>query len=283
VAVFGLNAQEPPASPVVITSYHPIRDAIEMFETRYERLVSFEDPIRAWHGEMQSLPTKDGKEFFAPSRHSFTLPAGLMSPDAPALTAQDLTKVLEAYQEQNPIRPRYRVMESKLGFHIIPTEARDESGTLGPAENPLDALITVPKASRTASEHLQALCAAVSAKTGIPIEVWNLPIDAYYAANGYILPKFLTPEHRPYMVFDWGASGVVARDALIDLLSGSASTLSWQLSCNPDLRHEGKSCLFGTHPLQVGLSKRVVAFDRCTNCRPAPVKEGRPAGMPPIR
>jgi hypothetical protein len=255
--------------PIVVTGAWPLGDFARRLEGQYAKPVTFETPLLLWRGHMRShglLP--NGTEALTFVTHSFVLPENAGIFDAPALSVDLLSKVVKAYHQSNPGFPRYRVSQSQMGFHIIPTEARDESGALGPVQSVLDATVEVPVEKRTASEHAQALLDAVTRATGIATVVEN-PIDSLYAANGYLVRG--DPAERSYMLFEWGASGMSAREALIDLLKNSATTTSWTLACIPDFQHGNRQhCMIGFHALAV--NGRVVFYDRCTKCRAVPTQ-----------
>lgn len=66
-----------------------------------------------------------------------------------------------------------------------------------------------------------------------------------------------------------GTSATVARDAIIDLLSLSATTFSWRFGCFP----RGNSCILSLVELQVlvpnpdgSRTNRMVLYDRCGAC-----------------
>jgi hypothetical protein len=103
-------------------------------------------------------------------------------------------------------------------------------GKLVPATTPLGARIDVPVEKRTASEHLKALCDAVSSATGATVRPNGGRFDHAFAANGYLLPRMSTGAERPYMLFEWGANGTTAREALIDLLGRSATRMTWRIN-----------------------------------------------------
>jgi hypothetical protein len=97
-------------------------------------------------------------------------------------------------------------------------------------------------------------------------------LDSFYVANGYMIREPVTAAERPYMLFEWGASQMSAREALIDLLKNSATTMSWTLACKPDFFHGNQQqCMIGFHPLTV--NGRPIWFDRCTKCRMAPTQK----------
>lgn len=138
----------------------------------------------------------------------------------------------------------------------------------------LDTVITVPRAEpRLVAEHIQAICGAVKAATGVRLANSYLYIDQAYAHNGLVpdrntLFSQSQEARRPYS-FSWGASAVPARDALISLLQGSATTIVWDMLCDPF------GCALNLTPLTVtvtgpdGRSRpQLLRDDRCTNCRP---------------
>jgi hypothetical protein len=158
-----------------------------------------------------------------------------------------------------------------MGLHIVPAAAYDEEGVLRPAKNLLDTPIGVPVEKRTATEHAEATLQEVSRSTGIHFRgVYDF--DGRYAANNYIInASFPTAHDRPYWLFAWGASQVTAREAPIDLLSGSATTLTWGLACYADFTRGGQqTCDFQVVPMVAGDNRADVNLDRCTKCRPIP-------------
>ena len=80
------------------------------------------------------------------------------------------------------------------------------------------------------------------------------------------------------MVFEWGVDKMPARAALVDLMSGSRTTMSWRLHCGA--YWNDMTCFFTMMPLQVGPTRRIVAFDRCTNCQKMPIDQLPMSGMP---
>jgi hypothetical protein len=73
--------------------------------------------------------------------------------------------------------------------------------------------------------------------------------------------------------FQWGATGAIARDALIELLDKSAITFLWSLKCQPSARAEDRFCALNIHMIEVAITDaqgkpatRVLYFDRCGDC-----------------
>jgi len=267
----GWAAQPAPAQQA-LTWWLPLERAADLLEQNYAKPVSYEDPQRISRGEVDLLGTP-GNQWSRVKEHTLVMPPGIDPAISPVLNAGLVQKVVDAYHQQNPGQARFRVLESKWGVHIVPWQVHDENGALVPASSPLDTVISVPKAARTATEHLVALCQAVTAASGIPLIASTSYFDGYYAANGYLIPLGMTGAEksaRPYMLFEWGAEQKPARDALIDLMQGSSSTMSWRLHCGV-MSWGDKTCTIGMRALQVGPRRVVVSGDRCTNCQRIPV------------
>jgi len=250
-------AQAPAAEQVTITWMRPLQKAATLLASRYAKPITYEDPVWLWRGEATQLgPNPNGKGALGILPRSLTVPVGLTPAETPVLDAARLAAVVEAYHAQNMDGPRFRVLESKLGLHIVPTAAHNANGTLVEAGSVLDARIRVPRASRTASEHVAALCQAVSAAARETVEFNDQWFDEYFAANGYLLPRLRTGKERAYMLFEWGADGVTAREALIDLLGGSSTTMTWTLGCLPGSQPSERFCFLSPAPLTVSVTIR---------------------------
>jgi hypothetical protein len=203
-----------------------------------------------------------------------------------------MDKLLDAYHSDNPNAPRFRVIASGYGFHIVPADVRDENGDWSRAITPLDSIISVPEEDRMASEHMKAIVEATARASGIRLGLYlGPPFNGLYAANGLTIarnqpviphdPKVPVPEiplewKRPYM-FRWGASQVSARDALISLLSGSATTLRWGVGCGPNPDRAKTECTLIIDPIEVKVpgpdgqpAMQQLQFDRCLRCPPLP-------------
>ena len=295
LAVAGLGPAahaQPAAQTETIKAIASLGQAAERLQNRYGRPVAYEEPVWRWRGDFAVYrPASGGQEVWRVKIDTLRMPEGLTPDKASVLDVPALTKVVDAYHEQNPERGRFRVIESGRWLQIVPAQARDESGALKPAGSLLDTVVSVPILSRSASEHLIALCQAVSSASGVTLEasVSASPGDGFnrfFAANGYILPGDLRPvgatltddDLRPYILFDWGAPAETAREALLDLMNRAGTTMSWRLLC----RQVGGPCALGVQavfaPSRYGTT--MLSLDRCTNCRPVP---GAPwlGGPPP--
>jgi hypothetical protein len=267
-ALLPLQAQQVD-SPGTISWFMPLEKVADQLMQRYSKPVTYEDPARLSRAEMEVVGAVRGREVLRVQRHTLVMPQDLVD-KAPVLSTQVINGILDAYHQQNPRQARFRVIESRMGFHIIPTQVHDDNGRLIVAASPFDTEVSVAVEKRTASEHLAALCAAVTAATGVTIESFNQWFDGYYAANGYTIPRTVTPAQRQYMLFEWGTNGRTAREALIHLMDGSGSSQSWTLHCGQTSGRSDDGCIFQMIPLQVGPGRMVLSYDRCPNCRPIP-------------
>jgi hypothetical protein len=124
--------------------------------------------------------------------------------------AADVNKVVEAWREQGLV-PHFKLLTSKLGYHVVPVTG-----------GVLDARVSVPVASRTPEDHMRALEIAVSRASGTMVDM-----NAMSASPGGFNRAFRANPER----FPWGASHMVARDALVNLLLRSATTFTRHMKC----------------------------------------------------
>jgi len=269
--------------PNLIRSLHPVSDAADLLRHSYLKVITYEDPLWQWPGEMRVLsPRADPatKRASSPAEVSFALPGGnTQALDLPARLAQ----VLAAYHEQTG-GPRFQVLTSKLGLHIVPLQVRNRDGQFAPAQNPLDKLVFIPQQERTAHGHLLALDSAlVAANDGLNITISPKVVDL----RGDSFNFMFAPTRADDRPFVWGTavSNMTGRDALIDLLDRSATTFYWDMRCLGALTVGYNQCHMYVAPLEIttdasgGQSvnsggkiltmtggKRVIEYDRCGGC-----------------
>jgi hypothetical protein len=275
--------------PVPEKIQRPLSRAAWDLEGRYATVVTYEDPILLARDDMAIGPgvNENNPRAFSAGLGLFALPARLTPAQTPRLDTAALGEVLDLYHQLNPSGPRFRVLETRYGLHIVPDTVRDRTGARVPGLSVLDTPITIPTRLRTAQEHLRALSDAVTAASGVKVGLTSQSTDGDYAYNGLVPNQGIAlgtdEEKRPFS-FDWGAPAAVpARQALISLLEGSSTTLTWWLWCFPALQPENRLCLLTVAPLSVDVmdedgkvrSRRMIFYDRCTRCPPLP---SEPAG-----
>jgi len=285
-------AQSAAQGPQVIEYGAPLLLAAETLGNRYAMPVTYEDPVLLWPGDMTLRDKADSTWMpYLDVKKRLIIPNELTPELTPSLDVPALKRVLDAYNTENPGAPRFRVERSAYGLHILPDSVRDASGKWVPATTPLDTRITMTRASRTAFEHVEALCQAVAQAFGVVVEPYGDRVFAgLFAANGIVPPKnegipydmngpvpvLPLEKKRPYM-FEWGAANATAREALVSLLDQSATTMTWRMDCVPNPVRAKTSCLLSLLPLEVTVTcadgrpcRQTLTFDRCTKCPPLP-------------
>lgn len=258
-------AEEPKASPHTVVSGRPLEAAALLLESEYRIPVTYEESPLLWSGDMKQ--TEMGQ--IIPKELSFSLPGELSSKANPQLDGNLIEKILDAYHKQTD-GPRFRMTTSQLGLHIVPSELRDSKGKWIHAKPILDNIVTVPAASRTPEGHFRALCDALSRSSGITVKAAPQWMNQYFAPNGLVPPRSrpLTEKEKQEISIVWGAQEMTAREALLDLVRPSATTLTWGLLCTREPGEE-PYCVLNLHPLQVIMEQtprgpriKSISFDR---------------------
>src|SRR5262249_1562857 len=111
-----------------------------------------------------------------------------------------LNRAIDAYHRQG-FGPKFKVLTSKWGLHIVPDQVRDTNGTFVAAASPLEAKISVPPMERSVGGHMRTLIDAISASAGIRIVL----------SVGAGSPRGFDAEFRSRPAnFVWGADRAVA-------------------------------------------------------------------------
>jgi len=265
--------QQMPAASSLVTSSRPLAEAAVRLQETYGKVVTYEEPVLTWRGELEGEPNRDpeGKWALFPRKQAFFMPAEIG-------IGTDLDNVLEhtvaAYHQQTS-GTRFQVLSSKLGYHIVPVQVHDENGRSVSTTSVPDHIVTVPAEARTAMQHLDALGAAISSTGSIRVVISAVP---YIRPGGFDNAFRAQPE-----VFQWGVHSVVARDALVDLFNQSATTFSWHLKCQASAQPSDRFCVLNVGMLEVVVTnsqgkpvtdsqgkpvKQVLKFDRCRDCPP---------------
>jgi hypothetical protein len=253
----------------VVTSARPLYDAADLLEGMYAKPVTYEDPKWMWNGDTTTSPVAKGLYV---KKRTFTLPDAVFEGSADALDETLINRVIAANNSQTD-GPRFRLLSSRWGFHIVPGQARDATGRFVEATSPLDDLIEVPVGTRTPTDHFHALCAALTAAAGIRVEPLSRDLDAYFAPQGIIPPRVATDSDLKRISYPWGSTNVTAREALISLLETSGTTMSWRLWCNPEPWDQ--YYILTLQPIMLLISdstghvtKKPLVYDRCKKCPP---------------
>lgn len=221
----------PDGPQLIADQFSPMDSAGRLLEQMYLIPVTYEDAILSWPGDIDQVSNAVGNMITIPKRRSFTMPSEANSRKSPTLNAALLRRIVDEYHEQTD-GPRFSIYSSRLGLHLIPDRVRDHSGRFVKAIPFLDTSISIPVEARTPSGHVRAICNAINASSAIAVELHFIPqyLDDYFSQEH--ISRFPSNEEWERISFLWGVDQMAARDALIDLLERSATTMTWRLLCD---------------------------------------------------
>jgi len=250
-------SQKTTPETTVVTSGRPMEEVAVRLQDAYGKVVTYEEPILTWREELEPRNGRSPEEKWGlyPKAMTFSMRAINAASDLGPF----LNDAIAAYHAQTS-GIRFKLLSSKLGYHIVPVQARDESGRLGAAESILDRVITVPGEARTAEGQLNAIGEAVNDTLPIRLVISAVPAKVH----GFDSAFRAKPEE-----FEWGIQNLSARDALIDLFDRSASSFSWHLMCQASVQLVDRFCALNVGLLAIDEidsegkpQKRVLVFDR---------------------
>ena len=250
-AIIAVGAVTSPAalaqsgSAQTITSPRPLADAADLLQKEYLKPVTYEDPVWIWPGDLATRDNAQNARWtLFPKNRSFAVPAEANAAQTPALNPALIAAVVQAYEGQNDA-PTFLVTASGLGVHIVPAQVHDAGGQLVAAANALDVQVAIPIAQRTVTQHFQAICDGVSASTGTPLRFNAAGVGPFWLDR-----LFVSGQAAQQLSFSWGASGVTARAALVELMTRSATALSWRLFCQPSTTAQDRFCVLNVLPVR---------------------------------
>lgn len=260
VALGRVCAQETLVSP------RPLAAVADRLQEAWARPVTYEDPVWLWSGDL--FADKPGVKWSTyPKQRVVQLPTAVVKNLDRKQDSTLLAQVVEAANRSGD-GPRFAVRTSSFGIHIVPASSADATGRMGPATPLLDQTVTVPSAIRAPIEHLRALAEALTTSTGMQIEAnigaIGVRFNQIFAGTGNLM-------------FEWGADHRQAREALIDLLTRSATTFSWRFNCQPAESAKDRFCVLALVPIMIPRTnsrgeviRDMILFDRCKKCPPRP-------------
>jgi hypothetical protein len=260
IALSRVCAQETVVSP------RPLGIVADRLQEAWARPVTYEDPVWLWSADLFS--DKPGVKWSTyPKQRVVQLQTAAMKNLDRKQDATLLAQVVEAANRSDD-GPKFAARTSSFGIHIVPAASADATGRMAPATPLLDQTVTVPVAMRAPIEHLRALAEALTRSTGMQIE-------ANIGAIGVRFNHFFVGTGNP--IFEWGTEQRQAREALIDLLTRSATTFSWRFNCQPAESPQDRFCVLNVVPIIVQRTnsrgeviRDMIAFDRCRKCSPRP-------------
>ena len=252
----------------------PLSDAADRLQSVWRRAVTYEEPV--WqHPSDSSIEGDPLRLSVSPRFRALSIPATALQSRGRADGAAHLKTLVNAFNAGNaPLG--FGVLESAWGLHIVPLRNQDARGVEGPAPSLLDSYVVVASDKRRPMGHVEALAQALTSRSGVRVEsgsgALGLGVDQLY----------LQSDSSP--TFEWGTAGAVkARDALLELFSKSATTLSWRFNCQPAASDAPAFCVLNVDPIRVQtrdsegkLSMTVLAFDRCSQCKRLMLPRSKP-------
>jgi hypothetical protein len=260
VALGPICAQETVVSP------RPLGTVADRLQESWARPVTYEDPVWLWSGDLET--DKPGVKWSTyPKRRVMQIPTAAVKNLDRKRDSALLTQIVEAWN-RSAGGPKFAVRTSSFGIHIVPVASADASGRMRPAAPLLDQVVTVPAEFRLPNEHLRALAWALKASTGMWI----------YESIGSIGVRFNQVfTGTGNLMFEWGVEQRQAREALIDLLTRSATTFSWRFNCQPAESVQDRFCVLNIVPIMVQRTnsageviRDMIAYDRCKRCPTRP-------------
>ncbi len=205
----------------------PLASAIVELEFRHGVSISYEDAPIVFAGEMKDVTLevrRDLADFapgqaprvIVPSGGAFTIFYDVAADSGKPASMRDVIQSAIDAHAAARLAGRYRVVESALGYVVVPVAHTDENERLAAIAPVLDARISVPASSRNAIDALDQICRAVSVASGSPVVIGTAPATLLGRHTTTI-----TADHEP------------ARDVLARLFKEFNVGISWQLFHDP--------------------------------------------------
>jgi len=248
---------QPDKEVLVVLSPGPLYSAARVLGQMYQKPVSYEGPLDLpWDGDIDLVPVANGRIARIPKRGKFVIPDDVTPDKNKQLDEGVLEKILEAYQKQID-GPKFKISRTKSVLHFIVDEVRDKNGQYVKEKPFLDAVISVPSEKMTSIEHIKKIVDAVNASNEIKLWINYGPgydflwLDDITGNIPNKLDMYTGNYDENKLKFEWGADGVTAREALVDLLEKANTTLSFRVDCATDNPKNYKDCWIEIFPLEV--------------------------------
>jgi hypothetical protein len=223
-----LCATPGPTQSVSVDDPRPIDKAIEILQSKYGYIITYEDPRYVYAGDLKDI-TQEIRTSVDPryKRIKTLVPVGgtvnLSLPMASSVNdsrsmAAVLTQLLQSHAALQR-DGRFRLEQTGDVFHIVPAEIQDADGTWRSQVPPLDYAITVSKITNANGlTMLHAICAALT-KAGARVFEGTVPLNVLNQYRG-----------------DLEAENESARSVLLRMLAATGSRLAWSLLYDPNLK-----------------------------------------------
>ena len=230
VRIIFAQAPESNGSRQIVARSRPLADAADRLASLYGKPVTYEDPILIWGGDKEPAQNARGEIRLVQKSRSFSMPVESDRKETRILDKELLNRVVSAYHSQTD-GPRFKVISSAWGIHIVPSEVRDADGKWIEAKSLLDTPIAIPLAKRTPEGHFHEICAAVTTSTGIKLQEFDPYLNGDFARVKFNMFR-ATVDDLERISFYWGTtSAMTAREAIFSFLEHSSNTMSWKVLC----------------------------------------------------
>jgi hypothetical protein len=214
---------------VSVGTGRPVAKAVEELVSRYGYVITYEDPLLSYEGDWEDVTTqvrRDLDKYPPGAAPKVMVPRGgtlnLTLPSAHSISADTMASLLEqVVRNQAHTRQggHFRVERDGEIFHVIPSEARDQTGNWTPQAPLLDALISLPSEDRRRMATLPAITNALTAAVGVTVD----------------MPFMGGIEAAEPRLYRFGAKNERARDVLmraLDLIGSPATRTTWLMFCD---------------------------------------------------
>ena len=195
----------------------PLASALRQVEEQLGVVATYEDTCYLDPSEITDK-TRELSRTSVPERRILVMRGGSFSfeqRDSSKATPAAVFEALLQKWARDGYRSKFDVQKAEGGYHIVPTAAIDELGSIAPCVSPLDAVVSLEPKEESPQETLFRLVDAVSRASGRRVGV---------SVRG-------VPKTRSVTLFG-GATSEVARDVLWQVLRDLGDSYSWQLLCS---------------------------------------------------
>jgi hypothetical protein len=227
-----IDAQTTPDDTIKVSvgTARPVAKAVEELVSRYGYTITYEDPLLRYKGDWLDVTTqvrKDLNRYPPGAAPKVMVPRGgrlnLTFPSSHSISAETMASLLKKLvQDQANTQQggRFRVERNGDIFHVVPSEARDQSGNWSAQAPLLDVPISLPTQDRECVGTLQAVADALTAAVGVTVDV---PFMGGIESPGH--PR----------LYRLGAENERARDVLtraLTLIGKPPTSVIWLMFCD---------------------------------------------------
>jgi hypothetical protein len=166
---------------VSVSDPRPVAKVVEELVSRYGYVITYEDPRLTFEGDWRDVTTqvrKDLDRYPPGAAPKVIVPRGgtlnLTLPSSHSISAETMASLLKQVvrdQANTQQGGRFRIERDGEIFHVVPSEARDQTGNWSAQTPLLDVPISLPTQDRERMGTLQAVADALAAAVGVSVDV----------------------------------------------------------------------------------------------------------------